>query len=239
MREAAITGPNSTTDNICQFNTSNVAPSFSQPNSNLSLITQYRASLNTTDITREENVYDKAVTNVYPIFTVLFPPANDSNRAGGVVSTAEAFLTCARPVNITAGSRIAAALPSATPLPKVSKPLSGGAKAGIAVGVIVGVALIAGIVAWLLVSRRRKRSAAAEAAAVEAEEKRRVEAEEMEREKKTPLLGGEQMFEAEGEYRPEIGGDQIMELEGSRVGELDGNAVVGELDGRHGGAGGH
>lgn len=233
----AITGPNSTTDQTCAFNTSNTVPSFSQPNSNLSLITQYSSSGDKTNVTNQDEIYDEAVTLVYPIFTVLFPPANDSNRGGGVVSAAEAFLTCARPVNITAGSRVAAALPSPTPLRTISKPLSAGAKAGIAVGAVVVVLLIVGISAWVLISRRRKQRVERDLAAAKEEERQRVEKEDAEKEKKAPLLASEERHEAMGdlvneraemptELRLEMdGGQSFAELDGSTVGELDGGKV--------------
>jgi len=229
----AITGPNSTTDLTCAFNTSNTVPSFSQPNSNLSLITQFSSSGDTTNVTNQDEIYDEAVTNVYPVFTVLFPPANDSNRGGGIVDGAEAFLTCARPVNITAGSRVAAALPSPTPLRTIYKPLKAGAKAGIAVGIVVVVFLITGISAWVLVSRRRKQRAEKDLAAAQEEERQRAEKEDVEKEKKAPLLASEERHEAMGdlvnervemptELRSEMDWRQsFAELDGSTAGELD------------------
>lgn len=154
-----ITGPNSTAAETCQFNTSTVAPSFAVPNSKLYLITQYESQqLPNTSIL--DTTYDEATTLVYPILTTLFPPANDSDRADSV-DQAEAFFTCARPVNITAGSRVPPALPPPTPLPSIAKPLSTGAKAGIGVGVSLGVILLAVALAWFIVSRRKKRKAEA------------------------------------------------------------------------------
>ena len=214
-------------------------PSFSQPGSNLSLITQYTSSGDASNVASQDTIYDEAVTSVYPIFTILFPPANDSNRGGGQVQSAEAFLTCARPVNITTGSRVAAALPSPTSLRKISKPLSGGAIAGIVIGVVLGVLLICGIIAWFLISRRRKQKAERDAAAAREEERKRMEKEEFEKEKKAPLLMSTERHEAEGDAtngsaemptgfgsRSEMdGGHQFAELEGNTVGELDGRNV--------------
>jgi len=220
-----ITGPNSTTDETCSFNASNNVPSFSQPASNLSLITQYSSSLDITNASIQDNVYDEAVTLVYPIFTVLFPPANDSNRGGGSVTIAEAFLTCARPVNITAGSRVPAALPAPTELRKITNPLSPSAKAGIAVGV-VGAFLIGGLATWKFISERKKSKVVEDAAALGLVEKKMRDETEAQAEKKTPMLGSEERYEAEGGMRPEMDGAKVfMELEGSGACKLDGRIV--------------
>ena len=174
---------------------------------------------------------------VYPIFTVLFPPANDSNRGGGVVQSTKAFLTCARPVNITAGSRVAAALPAPTALRKVSKPLSAGAIAGIVIAVVLGVLLIGGALAWVLITRRNKLKAERAAAAAKEEERQRTEKEELEKEKKAPLLASTERHEIESGgvngraempngLRSEMdGGHSFAELEGNTVGQLDGRNV--------------
>lgn len=176
---------------------------------------------------------------ILQIITVFFPPANTS-KIGYAASnnhtlTAEAYMTCARPVNITDGSRTPTPLAAPTPLPKL--PLSKGAKAGIAVGVILGVLLIGALLALFLMQRRKKRAAKAKAVEEEQrieEEKRAMEEGENQKEAKSPMLDSDQVqrFEMGGEDRkPEVEGAQRFEMEGSPVPELSGNTLDHELEG--------
>jgi hypothetical protein len=219
-----LTGPNSTTDLTCTFNTTSTVPDFSIPGSNISYITGSESSLNgTTNVTEIDTTYDEAVTNVYPVFTVLFPPANDSDRTDSV-QIAEAFLSCLRPVNVTAGSRKPPPLPLPTALRKITKPLSAGAKAGIAVGVIIGALLIGGAFIFVLRRKRQKSKALETDAALELVEKKMKDEKEALAEKKTPMMGGESVFEAEGDAREEMQGTRTYR-------ELADTSITGELEG--------
>jgi hypothetical protein len=211
------------------LNTTNNVPSFSIPGSSLSHITGSQSALNTTNTTLQETTYDEAVTNVYPILTVLFPPANDSISREGFLSvgTAEAFLSCPRPVNISAGSRTPSPLPSPSALRKVTHSLKPGAKAGIAVGVIAGILLLGGTLVFWLRRRRQTRKSAEKTAALESMEKKMKDEREALAEKKTPMIDSGNVYEAEGDARGEMQGTQTyMELEDtSRAGELDGRDI--------------
>ena len=183
--------------------------------------------------------YQNGTTWVYPIITVLFPPANTSklgySPANVHATTAKAFMTCARPTNVTVGSKIPTVLAAPTPLKKL--PLSKGAKEGIAVGVILCVALVGILIGLFLWQRRKKRAARAKAVEEEnrlAEEKRAREEEENQKEAKAPMLDSDQVerFEMDARDRkPEIDGEQKFEMEGSPVGELRGNTLDHELEG--------
>jgi hypothetical protein len=116
-------------------------------------------------------------------------------------------------------------------------PLSNGAQAGIAVGVILGVQLISVLLGLFLWQRRKKRAARAKVLEEEhrlAEEKRAREEEENQKEAKTPMLDSDQVqrFEMDARDRqPEVEGEQKYEMEGSPVGELRGNRLDHELEG--------
>ena len=144
-------------------------------------------------------------------------------------------MTCARPVNITDGSRVPDPLPSPTPFPKA--PLKKGAKAGIAIGVILFVALVALLIAFFLWHLRKKRAAEAKAAEEERqilEEKKAKEEEETLKEAKSPMLDSQPIsrFELNQEERkPEVGGGERFEMMGSPVAELRGNTIDQELEG--------
>lgn len=141
------------------------------------------------------------------------------------MQTAEAFLACPRPINITAGSHVAAALPAPTALRKVVKPLTAGDKAGIAIGVIAGVVLIGGGLWCMLRKRRQQRKVTETIEALQAVEKKMKDEREALAEKKAPMKGGEGVYEAAGDARGEMQGTQTYT-------ELEGTSTAGELDGR-------
>lgn len=173
------------------------------------------------------------------VITVFFPPANTSkigySAANNHTLEAQAFMTCARPVNITEGSRVPTPLPKPSPFPK--PPLSKGAKAGIAIGVILFVALICALLGLWFWQRKKKRAAQAQAVEEEKrteEEKKAREEEENMKEAKSPMLDSEPMqrFElGEEERKPEIQSSERFEMEGSPVSELKGNTLDQELEG--------
>ncbi|KAF7196660.1 hypothetical protein HII31_02030 [Pseudocercospora fuligena] len=102
-----------------------------------------------------------------PILAIWMPIANAERPSTIQYATAE--LICAGIKHFNPGSKVAASLPSPTPVGGGGG-LSGGAIAGIVVGVVVGVALIAALAAWWLISKRRKaRSSAAASEATPAE----------------------------------------------------------------------
>ena len=92
-----------------------------------------------------------------PALLIFLPTAN--SNAPTYISKTKANLQCLRADNVNPGSEKVAAAPSPTPLHGGS--LSGGAIAGIVIGVLAGVALIGG--AAFLFWRRRRRSRQAQA----------------------------------------------------------------------------
>ena len=148
---SSITGPGSNVDDTCSINTTSSNLSYPQaPNSTLYLLGHSGMDSQNYSASLVEEIYNNATSWTYPIITVLFPPANSSNRNGALgvktVVTAEAFMTCPRTVNFTEGSTFPPALPSPTPLRKL--PMSKGKKTGIIVGVVLGTVLIVVIVGW-------------------------------------------------------------------------------------------
>ncbi|MCJ1398422.1 hypothetical protein MMC11_001620 [Xylographa trunciseda] len=107
------------------------------------------------------SAYDNAYRDVKAIFTVFTPPANVTRISEH--STGEAFLNCLRITNTSSSSRVAPTLPGPT---NVVFPgtLTGGDIAGIVIGCVAGVAILAGVIYLLLRRRRRARQTAAAAA---------------------------------------------------------------------------
>ena len=180
-----LTEPNSTTDKTCTFNTTNA--------------------------TLQEITYDDAVTNGYPVLTVLFPPVNDSISREGYISvgTAEAFLSCPQPVNVSADSRRLSPLPSPSTCRNATHALKPKAKAGIAVGVIAGALLIVGALVFWLRRRRQTRKSEEKTAALESVEKK-MEDELKALAKKTPMMDSGNVYEAEGDARGKMQGTQTV-----------------------------
>ena len=88
--------------------------------------------------------------------------------------------------------------------------MSAGAKAGTAVGVVLLVFSIGGALVFVLRRRRQKRKEAETATALELVEKKMQEERGALAEKKIPMMGGESVFEAEGDARGEMQGTQIL-----------------------------
>ena len=196
MSALEITGPNSTTDLACSFNTTNTTylPSgLPLQNSNLSLALQYAIRTSPDNATV---LYDNATQNVLPILMVTFPPANDTRTKQ--IGWGDAYMTCLRAVNVSAGSRVAPALPAPTALRHISKPLSRGAIAGIAVGIFVGLLLVGMGIEWIWwVPRKRKRR---EAARLRDEEVLREKAEREKREEEIRKEAKNPMIDSQGRY---------------------------------------
>jgi hypothetical protein len=112
----------------------------------------------TGDTVTDNAVYDNLTRTIFPVLSVFMPPANNS-RAGPIMAGAWAQMTCLRASHFSKGSRVPPALPSPTPV-HIPRPLSKGAKAGIAIVVVVGVALIAAAI-WFFVVRTMRWKAAA------------------------------------------------------------------------------
>lgn len=88
-----------------------------------------------------DDLYDYLSTLIAPIITIYMPTANAEVSSAN--TDYSAFLTCLHVDHFNQGSRVAPALPSATPVNYGGKSgLSGGAIAGIVIGCVVGVALI-------------------------------------------------------------------------------------------------
>lgn len=99
--------------------------------------------------------YDELVDQVWPILTVILPPANVSREAE--IGYSQGTMTCLRAGrNVKAGSRVPVALPAAQPVHFPSH-LSKGAIAGIVVGSVVGAVILMGAIWWGW-TRHRKRS---------------------------------------------------------------------------------
>lgn len=95
-------------------------------------------------------VYDALVSQVWPILTVVMPPANNSRQSG--IGEAYATMTC-----ISARSNIKQGSRTPPPLPK-AKPVNIGTNYGVKVGVpvaIVGALIIAAIIGWWFWRKRR------------------------------------------------------------------------------------
>jgi hypothetical protein len=102
--------------------------------------------------------------------------------------------------------------------------MNAGAKAGTAVGVVLAVLLIGGALIFVLRSRRQKRNEAETATALELLDKKMQEERGALVEKKRPMMGGESVFEAEGDARGEMQGTQVFHELGdtSRAADLEG-----------------
>jgi hypothetical protein len=111
----------------------------------------------TGDSMTDKAIYNNATRSVIPIISVFMPAANNSRES--VMLNAWAEMTCLRVSKFSKGSRVPPELPSPTPV-HISFPLSKGAKAGIAVGVIVGVLLIAVALSFVIMRTRRRRASA-------------------------------------------------------------------------------
>lgn len=105
-------------------------------------------------------VYDNSTQNMFPILTVIFPPAVDNPKIKSEV--AGGFMNCVRANVSRAGSRVAPPLPAPTALRHITKPLSNGAIAGISVAAaLVGLLLLGLLVWWFWRKRRNGRDEAA------------------------------------------------------------------------------
>lgn len=102
--------------------------------------------------------YDRMSWEVLPTMTVFMPVANA--RRDVSMNYAVSVLRCLRITDFSEGSRVPAAAPQPIPINLGSKKLSSGAIAGIAVGSVAGVGLVAAAaVFWWLRKRKAKRSA--------------------------------------------------------------------------------
>lgn len=153
--------------------------------------------------------YDNATRSVFPALSVYFPVANIDRTS--FYSSANSSLRCLRVQNFSEGSRVSPTLPSGTPYHN-GKKTSGGAIAGIAVGVVVGVAIIAGVMIWVCLRRRRAKG--------RLEQSRVLEDDKLS--KGLPEVDGAGLSElSPTDRKPEIDGTHIAELGGSgKVAEL-------------------
>lgn len=104
--------------------------------------------------------YDDMTTLITPILTVYMPVANVERTE--CCYQPKAVLECLRARDFNENSRVAPALAAGTPWPK---PLSAGAKGGIAAGVVIFVLAVGGLLLFLWIAKRKKHARAAVAAA--------------------------------------------------------------------------
>ena len=97
--------------------------------------------------------YDNLVNGVWPVLTVRFPPANNSRQTS--IHGARSKMSCLRATDISEGSRVPPPLPDPDPVNWPGQ-LSKAETAGVVVGVVAGVALLAGL-GWYCWRRRRTR----------------------------------------------------------------------------------
>ena len=108
--------------------------------------------------------YDNATRSIYPDLTAYMPVAHiDAPFHQG---NAYSRLACARLKKFQEGSRVSPALLSGTPY-TYGEGLGKGAIAGIAVGVILFVAIVAGLLAYLFLRRRKRQTQQAGSRTVE------------------------------------------------------------------------
>ena len=220
-----LTGPNSTMDKTCTFNTTSLpsnAPTFPVQKSNMSLIWEFNALSGPNNSTE---VYDNAPQKVLPLLVVTFPPANDSRTTYNTESLG--LMTYPRANKSLTGSRVATPLPAPTALRKLPIKLSKGAIAGIAIGTAAVVAAIVGLLVWCCLRRRRmkrtnEKEAAAERKQAEIEKARNEE--EIRNEAIQPMADSNLKYEIDGKgSRGEMDPGIVNELEGSGLPELEGS----------------
>ncbi|USW55199.1 hypothetical protein Slin15195_G085180 [Septoria linicola] len=103
--------------------------------------------------------YNLALTSTYPVLSVYFSVAHAERTSSR--SVANSTLSCLRARDVSEGSVTAPALPSGTPLEELraKASLSGGTIAGIVIGVVAGVVLLAGAVFCFFMRRRKQKRA--------------------------------------------------------------------------------
>ena len=101
--------------------------------------------------TSPAGAYDELVHTVWPVMTVIMPPANNSRVSS--IPSAYAQMSCIRAKTIRSGSRKPTPLPAPTAV-NFPNSLSKGAIAGIVVGAIIAMAIAVAAAFWFW--RRRK-----------------------------------------------------------------------------------
>lgn len=162
----------------------------------------------TPSFSNESGAYDAYTREVTPVMAVWFSVANVERMSS--TSWADSTMTCVRAKDFSEGSRVSPALPMGTPY-DYRKGLSSGAIAGIVVGVVGLVAVIAGIGFWLWRRRAKMRSQARDNAKV-------VKAKEI----GLSEFGGDDFHELKSE-------DRKLEKDSSPINEMDGGDRAAEL----------
>jgi hypothetical protein len=104
-----------------------------------------------------DTTYDLFYYYLLPMMTVYLPIANAERLTN--LGEAKAMPMCMHIDHINPGSRVPPTLPSPTPINYNKGKLTGGDIAGIVVGCVAGVALIAGLVFWLWRRQRKQKKA--------------------------------------------------------------------------------
>lgn len=130
----------------------------------------YEAQTNFVDYNTENwALYTQGIS---PIIAVWMPIANAARPS--TIQYAVTGMICGHVTKFKEGSIVPPALPDATPVNEnggSARGLSGGAIAGIVIGVLVAVALMAGAILWFFLGKRRKAKKAAQQESAVADEK--------------------------------------------------------------------
>ena len=162
------------------------------------------------------STYDNMTRSIYPALSVYFPVANINRQV--FYSWANSSLSCLRVQNFDAESRVSPALPAGHAYRRRRRRLRKGVIAGLAVGVAAAVVVIAALVAWICLRRRRQAKTKSTAEARDQDHR------EVYRDKKGVEVDGAGLSELSPTQRE-------AEIDGTTFAELHGNEKPAELGG--------
>lgn len=114
-------------------------------------------SIEYSSVAYSDAAYDNKTRNIIPAIAVYMPVANINRQT--YYSSANSTLRCLKANDYTAGSRIPSALPAGHAYRHKRSGLSRGAIAGIVVGIVALCAMVAGLLFWICLRRRRQAKA--------------------------------------------------------------------------------